>query len=111
MVTTWLLDETPGHTRLWVAFWLYGVLVSHLLFGAILLSFRAMSTPALAAILLAFLVYTAWIMRTVWRNAFNVANPVFGHMARSLTVVWALNAVLVSLFLLLGHVGKVRLPI
>lgn len=111
MVTTWFLDEKPGHTRLWVAFWVYGVLVSQLLFGSILFAFRAMGTPALAAALAGFIVYTAWIMRTVWRNAFNVDNPVYGHMARALTVAWALNAVLVSLFLLLGHVGKVRLPI
>jgi len=111
MVTTWFLDERPGHTPLWLAFWVYGVVVSHLLFGAILLLFRDISTLALAALLVGFLLYTAWIMNTVWRNAFNVRNQVFGHMARALTVVWALNATLVSLFLLLGHIGKVRLPI
>lgn len=111
MVTTWFLDETPGHSRLWVVFWVYGVLVSQLLFGGILLMFRTINTAALAAVLAAFIVYTAWIMRTVWRNAFNVHNPVFGHMARALTVVWALNSVLVCGFLLLGHVGRIRLPI
>ncbi len=111
MVTTWFLDERPGHTPLWLAFWVYGVLASHVVFGAILLLYRDISTPALTTLLAGFVLYTAWIMRTVWRNAFNVGNPLFGHIARALTVVWALNAVLVSLFLLLGHVGKVRLPI
>jgi hypothetical protein len=111
VATTWFLDERAGRTPLWLAFWVYGVLASQLLFGAILLLFRGISTPALAALLAGFLLYTAWIMRTVWRNAFNVGNEVFGHMARALTVAWALNATLVSLFLLLGHIGKVRLPI
>ena len=111
MVTTWFLDEKPGHTPLWLAFWVYGVLVSHALFGAILLLYRDVGTPPLTALLAGFVLYTAWIMRTVWCNAFNVGNPLYGHMARALTVVWSLNAVLVSLFLLLGHVGKVRLPI
>lgn len=32
-------------------------------------------------------------------------------MARALTVAWAINAVLVSGFLLLGHLGAVTLPI
>lgn len=109
-VTTWFLDDKPGHTPLWRAFWVYGVLVSHVLFGAILLVFREVSTPVIAAILAAFVAYTAWIMRTVWCNAFNVRNAVYGHIARALTVAWALNTVLVSLFLFLGHVGKVQLP-
>ncbi len=111
MVTTWFLDEKPGHTPLWLAFWVYGVLVSQVLFVAVLLLFRQVGTAILAVMLAGFLLYTAGIMRTVWLNAFNVGNQVLGHMARALTVVWSLNAVLVSLFLLLGHVGKVRLPI
>ena len=110
MVTTWLLDETPGHTPLWQVFWIYGVLVSHLLFGSILYLFRAVDTPTLALMLAGFVLYTAWIMRVVWRNAFNVGNPLYGHIARALTVAWALNTVLISGFLLLGHVGRVELP-
>lgn len=111
MVTTWFLDETPGHIPLWRAFWIYGVLASHLMFGTILFVYREIGTLLLAVILAGFLVYTAWIMRTVWRNAFNVGNQLYGHIARALTVVWALNAVLVSFFLLLGHVGRIQLPI
>ena len=103
MVTTWLLDETPGHTPLWQVFWIYGVLVSHLLFGSILYLFRAVDTPTLALMLSGFVLYTAWIMRVVWRNAFNVGNPLYGHIARALTVAWALNTVLVSGFLLLAE--------
>ena len=71
MVTTWFLDETPGRTPLWQVFWIYGVLASHLLFGSILYLFRAVDTTTLALMLTGFVLYTAWIMRTVWRNAFT----------------------------------------
>lgn len=50
MTTRTLSDEPRGHTRLWVVFWIYGVLVSHLAFGAILLTWRQLGTP-LAALL------------------------------------------------------------
>ncbi|MNU05118.1 hypothetical protein D3C72_2498100 [compost metagenome] len=50
-------------------------------------------------------------MRSVWVNAFNVGNEAYGHVARYLTVAWAVNAVLVSGFLFLGHIGMVSMPI
>ena len=103
--------EPRGRTKLWVVFWLYGVLSSHLIFGAIVYRYRELSTPLVALILAGFLVYTAWIMHTIWINALNVRNEMWGYLARWLTVAWALNAVMVSLFLLLGHMGKVILPI
>ncbi len=103
--------EPRGRTRLWVAFWVYGVLASHVFFGAILYSYRELSTPLVALMLSGLLIYTAWIMHTIWVSALNVHNEFWGYMARWLTVVWVLNAVMVSLFLLLGHMGKVTLPI
>ena len=102
--------EPRGRTRLWVAFWIYGVLVSHLFFGAILYFYREISTPMLAVLFLAFLLYTAWIMRTIWVNAYNAENEVWTHLARWLTVAWALNAVLISAFLFLSRWGNVPLP-
>lgn len=105
-----LSDEPRGHTRLWVVFWIYGVLVSHLLFAAIVYAYRVVGTPLLAMTLFGFLVYTALIMRAVWVNAFNVDREIYAHIARALTVAWSLNAVLVSVFLLLGHLGAVALP-
>lgn len=111
MTTQTLTDEPRGRTRLWVVFWIYGVLVSHMAFGAILLAYRQVGTPMLALLLAGFVAYTAWIMRAVWVNAFNVDKEIYGHMARALTVAWAINAVLVSGFLLLGHLGAVTLPI
>lgn len=111
MISQAASDEPRGRTRLWVVFWIYGVLVSHLFFGAILYFYRQLGTPLLALLLAVFLVYTAWIMRAVWVNAFNVEKDTYSHIARALTVVWSINAVLVSGFLLLGHLGAVTLPI
>lgn len=103
--------EPRGHSRLWVVFWIYGVLASQMLFGAILYFYRDVGTPLLAVLLAGFVAYTAWIMRAVWVNAFNVQKEIYGHIARALTVAWALNAGLVSGFLFLGHLGAVVLPI
>lgn len=110
MNTQSLPVEPRGRTPLWVAFWIYGVLVSQLFFGTILYLYRDSSTLMLAVLFLAFLLYTAWIMHTIWINALNVKNEVWGYLARWLTVAWALNAVLVSSFLFLSHLGKVTLP-
>ncbi len=93
-----------------MVFWIYGVVFSQVFFGAILYFSRRVDTPSLALMLGAFLLYTAWIMRTIWVDALNVRNDMWGYLARWLTVAWALNAVLVSAFLLLGHLGKVVLP-
>lgn len=106
-----LSDDVRGNTPLWVVFWIYGVLISHLFFGAIVLLNGQVETLMLGVMLAGFVAYTAWIMRTVWVNAFNVEKEVYGHIARALTVAWSLNAVLVSVFLLLGHLGAVALPI
>jgi hypothetical protein len=43
--------------------------------------------------------YTVWIVVSVWRCAFNVEKPMYGQMARALTVAWAINALMVLGFL------------
>lgn len=111
MTTQSLSIEPRGRSPLWMVFWIYGVLASHLFFGAILTFYRQVGTPLLALLLAGFVAYTAWIMRAVWVNAFNVQKEIYGHIARALTVAWAINAVLVSGFLFLGHLGAVTLPI
>jgi hypothetical protein len=50
-------------------------------------------------VLLLLAAYTVWIVVSVWRCAFNVENPLYGHMARALTVAWAINALMVLGFL------------
>ena len=74
-----------------------------ILFGGILLFYQQLDSVTLALLLTAFIGYTAWVLNAVWRNAGNVREPIYGEIARFLTVAWSINAVLVSLFLLLAH--------
>jgi hypothetical protein len=90
-----------GHGPLWKVYWLYGVLGSNIL---ALILFVLMQRDALGSVwfqlvLLLIAAYTTWIVVSVWRCAFNVEKRVYGHMARALTVAWAINALLVVSFL------------
>lgn len=108
----WLsIIDRPGSSRLQVVFWIYGVVLSHAAFGLILVLYPHVSSALLAVLLFAFMVYTVWILNAVWRCADNVENPLYGQIARYLTVAWALNAALVSLFLLLAHLGADGRPV
>ena len=87
-------------------FWLYGVLLSQLLWGASM--FVYMNGAALVTETLMFavlLAYTAWILMTIWHCSWNVENQTHGEVARFLTAAWALNSVLVMGFLLLQRLG------
>lgn len=95
--------DTPGTRPLWQVFWLQGVLPSQLMLGGILLFAPRLDSVTLALSLMAFVGYTAWVLNAVWRNAGNVRDRIYGEMARFLTVAWSINAVLLSAFLLLGH--------
>jgi|CXWL01.1.fsa_nt_gi hypothetical protein len=104
-------DENRRGTRpLWQVFWLQGVLVSQLLFAALLAVYRAAPAWTFLLATAGFLAYTAWIMREVWINAFNVRRQFHTDLARTLTVFWALNAVLVCGFLALSRVSGQPLP-
>ncbi len=103
--------DTRGRTPLWIVFWVYGVLASHLLFGTMLTLYARVSTPVFGALTAVFVLYTAGIMRLIWINAFNVRNEWLTHVSRALTVVWVLNALLVSVFLFLGHAAGQALPL
>ena len=90
-----------GRGPLWKVYWLYGVLGSVVL--ALILLFLiqrgAIDSVWFQLVLLLLAAYTVWILVSVWRCAFNVENPMYGHMARALTVAWAINALLVLGFL------------
>jgi ABC-type sugar transport system permease subunit len=90
-----------GHGRLWKVYWLYGVLGSNLLVLVVLLLMQrsAIGSAWFQVVLLLLAAYTVWIVVSVWRCAFNVENPLYGHMARALTVAWAINALMVLGFL------------
>jgi len=90
-----------GQGPLWKVYWLYGVLGSFVL--ALILLFLmqrgAMDSVWFQLVLLLLAAYTVWIVVSVWRCAFNVENPMYGHMARALTVAWAINALMLLVFL------------
>jgi hypothetical protein len=90
-----------GQGPLWKVYWLYGVLGSNVLAVILLILMQrgGLAGGWLQLVLVALVAYTVWIVISVWRCAFNVENPVYGHMARALTVAWAINAVLVLGFL------------
>lgn len=105
-----ILNE-PGHTPLWIVFWLYGVVISHVLFGLIMIAFNEVDTAPFGLMLLSFVAYTAFLLNAVWRNAQNVGEQMYGQIARYLTVAWSINAVLVSGFLFLSHLNAVVTPL
>jgi ABC-type sugar transport system permease subunit len=90
-----------GQGPLWKVYWLYGVLGSNVLAAILLLLMQRSGLGGgwFQVVLLLLAVYTVWIVISVWRCAFNVENAAYGHMARALTVAWAINAVLVLGFL------------
>lgn len=96
-----LSPDTHGGLPLWKAFWIFGVLLSQLLFGLVFYVYLTVGHPMLGVLLLGFLLYTAGIMRLVWVNADNVKDPRWSDIARYLTVAWALNSVLVCGFMFL----------
>ena len=65
----------------------------------VLLQRGAIDSAWFQIVLLLLAAYTVWIVVSVWRCAFNVEKPMYGHMARALTVAWAINALLVLGFL------------
>jgi hypothetical protein len=103
MLRAFFDDSVPGRRRLLHVFWIDGVLVSHVLFLALLAIYETQSVPAFVVGALAFLVYTAWIMRSIWLNAGNVGRSDWGVMARVLTFGWTINSVTVCTFLVLAR--------
>ena len=90
-----------GHGPLWKVYWLYGVLGSNVLALIMLFLMQRGAIDSLwfQIVLLVLAAYTVWIVVSVWRCAFNVEKPMYGHMARALTAAWAINALLVLGFL------------
>ena len=105
MLQAYFDDRVPGHQRLSRVFWLEGVLVSHVLFLALLATYQYGTSMLLVAAVAAFIGYTAWIMRRIWLHAPNVERPELGTMARVLTIGWTINAVTVCTFLVLAKLG------
>jgi hypothetical protein len=113
-----LVDELRrywhGEGPLWKLYWIYGVLLSTL-GGAFILAVvlqGALPVPLLVLLLGIALVYTGYILVSIWRCAFNIEgsplgidSDAWGWLARLLTFGWALNAAGGSLMLLQYALG------
>ena len=85
-------------------FWIYGVLTSIAIGLLYMLAAEAGRRSLQQALLIILLAYTGWIVVAVWRCA-EPAPPTLRIVARSLTVAWALNIILVTGFLQLDLIA------
>ena len=100
------LNPKHAPSRLSRVFWLYGVLPSNLLWAVALWSYLHGSRAITATLFALLLLFTAWIIPTVWRAAPTAGQPGLGMAARGLTVAWGLNTVLLVFFLTLQRVNQ-----
>jgi hypothetical protein len=98
-----------GRVPLGRVFWVYGVLTSAGLAIVYLLALAAGRRDAQQALILIFVAYTFWILVAVWRCA-GPAPPGLRGLARSLTVAWAANTLLVAGFLQLDLIAGYLRP-
>jgi len=94
-----------GLLPLWQVFWGYGVLASSVLVGLYLMAVLDRQVAMQQALLILFAVYTVWILVSVWRCA-EGSDPYWRLVARCLTVAWAVNTVMVVIFLQLDLLGS-----
>lgn len=92
------LQAWRGNTRLGVVFWVYGVIVSHLLVVLHAAAINGGQWGVLQSLILISAAYIVWILVAIWRCADN-AEPFWGALARWLTIAWGLNSIFLLLFL------------
>lgn len=94
-----------GGGPLWRIYWLYGVLGSIVLATILGVALMAEAVAVQQVMLPILLAYTVWIVVAVWRCAPNTRKELYTHLARGLTVAWAINAVMVLGFLQLDLIS------
>lgn len=82
-----------GQGPLWKVYWFYGVAVSCALAAAFAAALYAGNVAMQQLLLPVIFLYTLWVVVSVWRCAPNTGKEVYTHLARVLTVAWALNVV------------------
>lgn len=87
-----------GEARLAPVFWLGGVLPSLILIALFGMAVYYGQTLAEQILLVVFGLFTVWIVVSIWRCS-EPADTLWPMLARFLTVAWALNAIMVLLFL------------
>lgn len=87
-----------GLTSLARVFWLYGVLMSVGIGTFYLLAAEDERHGMQQVLLIGFAIHAGWLLVAIWRCA-ERAQPGWRALSRGLTVAWALNAVMVTVFL------------
>lgn len=107
-----LIDFFEPEIRAWhggepllKVFWGYGVLTSSILALLYVFALYGNRYAIQQILLLVFVAYTVWILISVWRCA-DHAQPVWRLLARSLTIAWAANTIMVLSFLQLDLLVK-----
>lgn len=96
----------PATGQLGRVFWGLGVVPSNLLWALALWALGTQRIALMLGVFAVLLLYTGWIIPTVWRAAPSAANPDLGLAARGLTVAWGLNTALLVFFLTLQQVAQ-----
>ena len=87
-----------GLQPLWKVFWSYGVMASAIIAALYVVAMIEGRSGVQQLLLIFFAGYTVWVLVSVWRCSATSA-PIWQTLARRLTVAWAANAALVTLFL------------
>ena len=91
-----------GEQPLGKIFWGYGVLASTGFGVLYALSVYGDDISLQQTLLPCIGGYTFWVLVSLWRSSEPVMSTLWGALARQLTVVWAVNTVLILTFLQLG---------
>ena len=86
-----------GQVPLAVVFWQKGVLASSVLIVLYATTVIQGQLIAEQALLILMGLYTAFILISIWRSAL-AAEPLWGLLARLLTIAWAANVAMILLF-------------
>ena len=94
-----LLSYWNGKQKLWKAFWLIGFVLQFVLiifFGIFNLIGIALGLTWSIKIIIFLIniIYTIWVLVSIWNCAYNVKNKIWGDLSR---VIVALNVILLFL--------------
>ena len=98
-----------GNGPLWKIFWIYGVAVSVGLAALIATAAfqKWVGLPGLIAMLVGLVIYTIWVVVSIWRCADNIQGrpsgfdpALWSSLSRALTVAWVINVLGLSSLLL-----------
>jgi len=95
-----------GEQPLCTVFWIYGVLATMGLGALYAFSLYHGRIGLQQLLLFCIAGYVFWVLVSLWRSSQSAIVPLWGVLARQLTVVWAVGAVLVLIFLQLDLVEK-----